>query len=158
LGYKAVAHAQYDLFYGPLFDGQDSHINAGHADAWYNSLTSGQGQLIDVVPEDQFMFLAWFTFTAGASNNPDQQHWYTAQGEYSGNTAELILHETLGGRFDDPMLPNTAKVGTMIIDFTDCSNAQLSYSLTADNLAGDMAISRLSPGGQALCEELSGTD
>jgi len=42
-------------------------INAGHSGAWYNPVTSGQGQLIDVVPETQFMFLAWFTFTAAAS-------------------------------------------------------------------------------------------
>jgi len=298
-GFKVLAQAQYDQFYGPLLDGPAFHINAGHAGAWYNSDTSGQGQLIDVEPESQFMFLAWFTFTDIASNNPDQQHWYTAQGNYSGNTAELILHETLGGlfnhpqqpinnpvgtatlsfsdceqgqmvysidtdgregtiplqrlisgsgnvceelsgpvaatieavdinsgmdgawvnegtlgqgflmdaypnkeggnfifvawftygddtasglrwltaqgdfagsmaeidihettggRFDDPLPPDTAKVGTMTIDFTDCSNAQLSYSLTADELAGDMVISRLIPGGQALCEELAGAD
>jgi len=46
----------------------------------------------------------------------------------------------------------------MTFDFTDCSNAQLSYTLTDDELAGDMAISRLIPGGQALCEELAGAD
>ncbi|MCH7506702.1 MAG: hypothetical protein IID60_05320, partial [Proteobacteria bacterium] len=54
-------------------------INAGHSGAWYNPETSGQGQLIDVVPADQFIFLSWFTFTDGGSSNPDQQHWYTAQ-------------------------------------------------------------------------------
>jgi hypothetical protein len=50
------------------------------------------------------------------------------------------------------------QVGTMTIDFTDCSNAQLSYMLTDDGIDGDMAISRLIPGGQALCEELAGAD
>jgi hypothetical protein len=53
---------------------------------------------------------------------------------------------------------NVGKVGTMTIDFTDCSNAQLSYSLTDDNLAGDMEISRLISGGKALCEELAGAE
>jgi hypothetical protein len=46
----------------------------------------------------------------------------------------------------------------MTIDFIDCSNAQLSYLLTDDDLANDMAIIRLIPGGQALCEELAGAD
>jgi hypothetical protein len=47
-------------------------------------------------------------------------------------------------------------VGTMNLDFTDCSNAQLSYSMTDEDLAGDMELRRLIPGGQALCEELNG--
>jgi len=46
----------------------------------------------------------------------------------------------------------------MNLDFTDCSNAQLSYSLTADPAAGDIAITRVIPGSQALCEELAGAE
>ena len=68
------------------------------------------------------------------------------------------MHETTGGSFNDPQVVNVAKVGTMTIDFEDCSNALLTYSLTNDGIDGDMAISRLFPGGQALCEELAGTD
>jgi len=111
--------------------------------------------LIDVVPESQFIFVAWFTY---GDDTASGQRWLTAQGDFEGSTAEIDIHETTGGRFNDPMLPVTVKVDTMIIDFTDCSNAQLSYSLTADDLAGDMVISRLIPGGQALCEELAGAD
>jgi len=105
---------------GPAFE-----INAGHSGAWFNPDTSGQGQLIDVEPEEQFMFLAWFTFTAAASNNPDQQHWYTAQGNYSGNTAELILSETLGGQFDDPQETSTNPIGEVTVSFTDCEQGQM---------------------------------
>ena len=46
----------------------------------------------------------------------------------------------------------------MSIDFTDCSNAQLTYSLPANGVEGDIAITRVIPGGQALCEELSGAE
>jgi hypothetical protein len=53
---------------------------------------------------------------------------------------------------------NTTKVGTMSLNFTDCSNAQLSYSLPADPAEGDIAITRVIPGGQALCEELAGVE
>ena len=50
------------------------------------------------------------------------------------------------------------KVGTMSINFTDCSNAQFSYSLPANSADGDIAIIRVIPGSQALCEELAGAE
>ena len=46
----------------------------------------------------------------------------------------------------------------MSIEVTDCSTARLSYALTADELAGEMSIARLIPGGQALCDELDSLD
>jgi len=131
-------------------------INAGHSGAWYNSDTSGQGQLIDVVPATQFMFLAWFTFTAAASNNPDEQHWYTAQGNYSGDTAELILYETLGGQFDDPQETSTNPVGTVTLSFTDCEQGQMVYSIDTDGREGTIPLQRLIAGSDDVCEEQSG--
>jgi len=135
---------------GPLFT-----INAGHSGAWYNSDTSGQGQLIDVVPATQFMFLAWFTFTAAASNNPDEQHWYTAQGNYSGDTAELILYETLGGQFDDPQETSTNPVGTVTLSFTDCEQGQMVYSIDTDGREGTIPLERVIPGSGNVCEQQS---
>jgi hypothetical protein len=131
-------------------------INAGHSGAWYNPVTSGQGQLIDVIPETQYMFLAWFTFTAAASNNPEEQHWYTAQGNYSGNTAELILHETLGGQFDDPQETSTNPVGTVTVSFTDCEQGQMVYSIDTDGRQGTIPLQRLLPGSGDVCEEQRG--
>ena len=46
----------------------------------------------------------------------------------------------------------------MTIDFEDCSNAELVYSITDEDLAGDVLIQRAVPGAEALCEEISGTD
>ena len=131
-------------------------INAGHSGAWYNPDTSGQGQLIEVVPEDQFMFLAWFTFTDASSSNPDQQHWYTAQGNYSGNTAELALHETLGGQFDDPQQTSTNPVGTVTVSFTDCEQGKMTYSIDTDGRQGTVPLERVIPGSGNVCEEHSG--
>jgi hypothetical protein len=131
-------------------------INAGHSGAWFNPDTSGQGQLIDVIPEDQYMFLAWFTFTDAASANPDQQHWYTAQGNYSGNTAELILHETLGGQFDDPQETSTNPVGTVTVSFSDCEQGQMTYSIDTDGRQGTIPLTRLIPGSENICEDKGG--
>ena len=46
----------------------------------------------------------------------------------------------------------------MTIDFQDCNNALLTYSLTEEALNNSIAISRAIPGSQALCEELAGAD
>ena len=138
-----------------VYTAESPGINAGHSGAWFNPDTSGQGQFIDVVPEEQFMFISWFTF---GDETASGQRWLTAQGGIEGSIAEIDVFETTGGSFDDPEPVNTTKVGTMSLDFTDCSNAQLTYSLPADPAEGDIAITRVISGSQALCEELVGAD
>ena len=138
----------------PVIDGFT--INAGHAGAWFNLETSGQGQLIDVEPESQFMFLAWFTYTDAASDNPKEQQWYTAQGNYSGNTANLDLFETLGGKFDDPQEVTTSQVGEVTMIFDDCGQGQMSYSFDEDGRQGQFPLLRVIPGSDNVCEERSG--
>jgi len=46
----------------------------------------------------------------------------------------------------------------MSLDFTDCNNAQLTYSLPANSAEGGIAITRVIPGSQTLCEELAGAE
>ena len=130
-------------------------INSGLNDAWYNPATDGQGFLISVFPDRSEMFVAWFTY---GDDTASGQRWFTAQGTFEGPTAVLDVYETTGGSFDDPEVPETVAVGTMSIDFEDCSNAELSYSITAEELAGDVLIQRAVPGAEALCEDLSGTE
>ena len=131
-------------------------INAGHSGAWFNPETSGQGQFIDVVPEDQFMFISWFTFTDAASDHPNEQQWYTAQGNYSGDTAVLDLFETLGGKFDDPQDVTTTQVGEVTLTFSDCDMGMMSYSFDAEELEGEFPLIRVIPGSDNVCEGLSG--
>ena len=54
--------------------------------------------------------------------------------------------------------PDRELVGTMSIDFTDCSNAILTYVLPDDGAEGVVAIQRAVPGAEALCEELAGAE
>ena len=96
--------------------------------------------------------MAWFTYGGDTTSG---QRWLTAQGPLQGSTADLVVYETLGGSFDEPDPSDTNAVGTMTIDFTDCSNAQLTYSITDEALAGMIDIERAIPGTEALCEELS---
>jgi hypothetical protein len=139
-----------------FFDSLGFTINAGHSGAWFNPETSGQGQLIDVEPEGQFIFLSWFTYTDAASEDPNQQQWYTAQGSYSGNTANMDLFETLGGRFDDPMEVITTQVGKITLIFSDCDLGQMSYAFDETGRQGTFPLFRAIPGSGNVCEELSG--
>ena len=73
------------------------------------------------------------------------QRWLTAQGSFEGSIAEIDVLETMGGSFDDPQDPSATRVGTMNLDFTECNNALLTYSLPANNAEGDIAITRVIP-------------
>jgi hypothetical protein len=131
-------------------------INAGHAGAWFNPETPGQGQLIDIEPVTQFMFLAWFTFTDAASDNPFEQHWFTAQGNYSGDTADLLVYESLGGKFDDPQEVSADPVGKATLSFSDCGTGQLDYTIDTWDLQGSFPLQRAIPGTENVCEERTG--
>jgi lysophospholipase L1-like esterase len=131
-------------------------INSGHAGAWFNPETPGQGQLIDVEPESKLLFLSWFTFTDAASADPNEQHWFTAQGNYSGESANLVVYETLGGKFDDPQAVSTTAVGQAILSFSDCANGQLDYTIDHWGLQGSFPLKRAIPGTENVCEERTG--
>jgi hypothetical protein len=129
-------------------------INQGHSGAWFWPTTSGQGQFIDVEPNSQFMFIGWFTYTGADSDRPNEQQWYTAQGNYSGNTAVLDLYETLGGKFRDPRKVTTTKVGTVMLEFDDCQNGAMSYQFDAGGPTGEFPLVRVIPGSENWCQDL----
>ena len=131
-------------------------INAGHSGAWFNPDTSGQGLLLDVEPAEQFMFIAWFTYTDDASANPFEQRWLTAQGNYSGNTAVLDLFETLGGKFDDPQEVTFTPIGEVTLSFSDCGQGQMTYSFDEEGLQGEFPLLRVIPDSGNVCNEFSG--
>jgi len=133
-------------------------INYGMDGAWFDPITTGQGFLIDADPDaegDDFIFIAWFTYGEDTASG---QRWLTAQGGFEGSIAEIDVYETIGGSFDDPLAPTTTKVGIMSIDFIDCSNARLVYSLEDDGLMGEVALQRLIPGSEVLCEDIQGIE
>ena len=135
----------------------DFQINTGHSGAWFNPVTSGQGLLLDVEPSEQYIFVAWFTYTDAASDNPFEQRWLTAQGNYAGNTAVLELYETLGGKFDDPQAVTTTRIGEVTLSFSDCSHGQATYSFDEEGLQGGFPLERAIPGSGNTCDELDGS-
>lgn len=126
--------------------------------AWYDENTPGQGFLFDVHPAPErgnFIFVAWFTY---GDDTAAGQRWLTAQGSFEGSTAEIDVYETLGGAFDNPQPTETTPVGTITIDFSDCTHAQLSYALTDASGDGQIDLVRLLPDASGVCQSLSGTD
>ena len=131
-------------------------INQGMAGAWYNPETSGQGQLLDVEPENRYMFLSWFTYTDEDSANPGEQHWFTGQGNYNGSTADLLLFETLGGEFDGPRQSETLPVGSASLSFSNCGLGWMNYSIDSRNLHGSIPLIRAVSGAEDLCRQQAG--
>lgn len=164
-GYRIFAEGQYDGFYGPLLGGDGFRINAGLNDAWFNIDTAGQGLLIATFPERGEMFVAWFTFdterppeNATALLGEPGHRWLTAQGTFSGDTANLTIYLTEGGVFDatEPAAETDLDgVGTMTIEFADCTQGLVTYEITSLGISGQIPIQRIVPDNVPLCEALA---
>ena len=129
-------------------------INAGHSGSWFNPETSGQGVLIDAVPELGLMFIGWFTYTDPNLGNPGEGQWYSALGEIAGNSASLILNESTGGEFDNSREVTTVDIGEATIEFEDCETGTFTYAFD-DGRTGSFPIQRAIPGSGNPCREFS---
>ena len=152
----AITHADDDA---PFY------INPGLNDAWLNTDTPGQGFLLTVYPGIDSVFLAWFTFDD--ERPPDDvmsvlgepgHRWLTAQGAFAGDTAELTVYSTEGGVFDmadPPAVTDPAGVGTLTLEFADCTQGMVTYDLPSAGLSGAIPITRITDGNVPLCEALA---
>jgi hypothetical protein len=136
-----------------------THAMAG---GWFDLETAGQGLLIDVFDQTNELFTAWFTYDlqrpdpAVTAMIGDPGHrWMTAQGPFTGDTAELDITWTTGMIFDsaDPTFEQTQD-GAMTIEFSDCLNGMVSYDLGSANVTGQFPIVRLANQVEDLCLSL----
>lgn len=136
-------------------------INAGISDAWYSPVTSGQGFFVTVWEETGELFVAWFTYDSErppadvrARLGEPGHRWYTAQGPFSGDTAELDLYLSAGGVFDavSPPAEAAVSVGSLRLRFSGCNAGIASYELRGAGLAGEIPIQRIVADNMALCE------
>ena len=150
----------------PLLGAGTFALNAGFNDAWVNPDTSGQGFLVSVFPRIQQVFVAWFTFDAerppaditSIIGEPGHR-WMVAQGTFSGETANLTLFVSEGGVFNasDPApVTDQAGVGTLTLEFADCSSGTVTYDITSAGLSGEIPIIRVADDNIPLCEKLAG--
>lgn len=135
-------------------------ITEGVNGAWANFDTLGQGQLMEVYPDINLFFSAWFTWDttqpgdgATAVVGDPNHRWLTAQGGYEGSTASLDIYLATGGLFDDPTPVENNAVGTMTIEFVNCGEAQVTYEM--GDRAGSYTMNRIAPDNISTCEMLT---
>lgn len=145
-------------------DGPGIVINQGISDAWFNSATPGQGYFIIVFPTIGKIFFAWFTYdiqrppaNVQAILGDPGHRWFTAFGDYAGNTAVLDIEWTEGGVFN-AVPPSTTQTvdGTITLEFSDCTAGLVHYSIPSLGLSGTVPIERLTLDNVGLCEEQNG--
>ena len=152
-----------------LFPPGSQQFNAGLNGAWFNPATSGQGILVDVLPEVQMVFLAWFTFDLqrpASGNGPmigdDGHRWLTAYGTYEAGDSSITLsiENTTGGVSDsaDPPVSQDSNYGTIELGFTDCLNGTMTYNIPAGPVSGTIPITRLASDHLPLCANLGSSD
>lgn len=158
LGASAVG----DYFY-VLAPPAPFRINKSLAGAWFNFETSGQGFFLDVYENINLMFLAWFTFDL---TRPDPgvpsgigepgHRWMTAQGNYSGNVADLTIYWAEGMVFDSPTpaLTQNEPDGTMRVEFSSCIEGTIEYDLGSFDRTGTVPVTPLVNDLLELCESL----
>lgn len=138
-------------------------INAGLNDAWVNANAPFQGMFITVFPDLGLVFVAWFTFDseppAGgvATFGGIGQRWVTGLGTIDGDRVSLNMELTTGGSFNaaDPEPIQDTAYGTMLIVFSGCNAAVVTYDFPGPGLSGSFPIERVVGDNIALCETLA---
>ncbi|WP_154224639.1 DUF4397 domain-containing protein [Marinicella rhabdoformis] len=136
-------------------------LNPGLNGAWYNYETPGQGFFIEVFPELETIFVAWFTYdTTFADGNEmavvgsPNHRWLTAQGTYDGTEASLTLALSEGGIFNQDVMVENSEAGSLNIKFDGCRTATVDYELSDSGLTGSIPLIRLSGSTVEFCESL----
>lgn len=127
---------------------------AGLTGSWYNPATSGQGVVMQVVPDlygpgAGLLFGGWFTFDVTAAGG---QRWYSVQGRVSeSDSATMPIYQSEGGNFDAPPIVGVTEVGEATFTFSDCTHGTLTYAFDdGSGRSGSIPLTRL--GNNVACE------
>ena len=137
-------------------------VNAGLSGAWYDPAMNGQGFLLEVLPTQKVVFVAWFTYdaTRPAGSDPSTvgshgQRWLTGLGNYTSNMMTLPVYNASGGVFaSGTPTVSQAQVGTMTVTFISCTKATIAFDLP-DVPGQVIPVQRLGADNVAMCQSLS---
>lgn len=115
-------------------------INRGLTGNWYNPETSGQGLMLEVFPENEKIFVVWFTYEPAGG----RQLWLTGTGDYQGAEAQFDLLRRAGGRFDRPGEPEAQTWGAGALRFESCDKAVFRYTQEGESPV-DIPMQRIAP-------------
>jgi hypothetical protein len=133
-------------------------IQGGHSGTWFNPEQPGQGLFVEVLDDPasatgKEVVVAWFAF---CDNGPV---WLLGQGdvvrEDDAYSAMLEVSIYDGNDFPprfDPGSVTRTPWGQMMLSFTGCDKAQMSWSSTVEGYgAGELSLRRLSQVAGSLC-------
>ncbi len=114
-------------------------LHTGLNGPWHQPENPGQGLVLHIIPENNQIFIAWFTYAEAGG----QQMWLTADGNLNEQPIELTIYESTNGKLNssDP-LPELTIWGTGSIEFTSCEAASFSFNKTGGQ-SGTIALSRI---------------
>jgi len=126
----------------------------GLTGSWYNPARSGQGVVMQVVPDlygpgQGLLFGGWFTFDVSAAGG---QRWYSVQGTVSDSAASatMPIYASTGGNFDALPVVGVSQVGEVTFRFSDCTHGTMDYAFTdGSGRNGSIPLTRL--GGNVTC-------
>jgi len=137
-----------------------------YSGAWYNPEQSGEGFLVEVMPDDRVV-VYWFTYEPGDSG---LQAWMTGSGEMSDlhpvmpvvpqpnpDRLEVTLHQPQGASYGpdfDPADVDLVEWGELTIDFGEPGAAEVHFDSHFDDYgSGEFPIERLARPMLADCNE-----
>lgn len=141
------------FFSDPIDNSVPFQINPGLTGTWFYPDTSGQGLLFDVMSNNGSsgqMFLGWFTYNLSHEINNTEfgdlnNRWFSAQGEYNQDKADLILFLSDGGKFDSNEAVTSTAIGKINIRFSSCTKGIVRYSFDNTQVRGSFPITRITP-------------
>lgn len=132
----------------PAYDPSDynveplpASITKDYSGSWFTNSASIQNQGWALVFSEELNFGAAYWFTG--SKDGKNLEWFTAVGEYDGDTATLDVFKTTGVTFAGST-GESVEFGTLKIEFENCSNGLATYDL-ADGRKGTLPMTRLLP-------------
>lgn len=115
-------------------------ITSGFTGAWFDPEQNGHGLFIEVLPGGRLL-VWWFTF-----DDEGNQMWFGGVGDITGDTAEIEVYRTEGGRFipnfDPDDITNTLW-GVLTIVFFDCNHGRVDFASDLGFGSGSMALTRI---------------
>jgi hypothetical protein len=124
----------------PAGNTEPVNLDFGLSGNWYNTLTSGQGLMVEINNVSPVAFMAMYTYAInGAAQGLDGQRWITGQSTYvpGARQVPLTFYETTGGAFNQPLpAPTSSAVGNGQLFFQTCNSAVLQYQFNSGSLAG----------------------
>ena len=123
--------------------------NSRLSGAWYDPEHSGQGLVVDLVPTQNTLFAAWYTFAEGADAGDPMlgQRWYYMQAANVAPSATTMrnvpIYAPADGVFDFQRLAEDQLVGSADFEFDGCDALTVTYAFDPPGPTGTLHLVRL---------------